>query len=373
MKFLYKINSSYDGFSPDKIKERKNGAFLKYNWREYFDDVNEGDIIFTLFKGRGIKRGIYLVSKVTQKIIPSKSIICKIIHYDENQPLIEPSEFSKYERQLIPRPYGAVYVIPPFLDIEFEKIQKEITISEIDVGTKIYCKNCLDNNANGCENCLIFNKKYLIKWGNEVKLKTPYIEQSISPFWVLPYQSHWIKTNIRQHAISQIIYAFKAGYKKYANLLALGIKKEIEIDPIFNEITFDFIVGIPLSPKKKTNGEIDRVAEICTILKKMINVKYIPDALLLTNHISRREYKSLDIEYKFSSDYYTFLKINTPDDLSNKKILLIDDIITDGKTLSIAAKKIKEKFSNCQIYSATAGIMAKKRNMKFDVIKKFKD
>ena len=37
-----------------------------------------------------------------------------------------------------------------------------------------------------------------------------------------------------------------------------------------------------------------------------------------------------------------------------------------------AAKKIREKFPNCQIYSATAGIMAKKRNMKADVIKKFK-
>lgn len=372
MKFLYKINSSYDGFSPDKIKERKKGAYLTYNWREYFDDVSEGDIIFTLFKGRGVKRGIYLVSKVARKIIPSKNVICKIIYYDENQPLIEPSEFARYERQLIPRPYGTVYVIPPFLDIEFEKIQKEITISEINVGTKIYCKSCLDNNTNGCINCPIFNNRFLIKWGNEVKLKAANIEQSISPFWVIPYQSHWIKTNIRQHAVSQIIYAFKAGYKKYAHLLALGIKKEMDIDPVFNEINFDCIVGIPLSPKKKANGEFDRVNEICTILDNMINVRYLQDALSLSNHISRREYKSLEIEYKFSKDYYTYLQVNTTEDLNNKKVLLVDDIITDGKTLSIAAKKIREKFPNCQIYSATAGIMAKKRNMKADVIKKFK-
>ena len=74
---------------------------------------------------------------------------------------------------------------------------------------------------------------------------------------------------------------------------------------------------------------------------------------------------------EFKKDYNQFLQINTPD-LNNKVVLLIDDVVTDGATLQVTANKIKDKYPNCQICAATAGIMAKKRNMTARVIRKYK-
>ena len=69
MKYLYKINSSYDGFTPQKIEERmEKRTFLTFNWREYFDDVELGDIVFTYFIGSNVTKGIYLICKVSKKL-----------------------------------------------------------------------------------------------------------------------------------------------------------------------------------------------------------------------------------------------------------------------------------------------------------------
>ena len=58
MKYLYKINSSYDGFTPRKIEERmEKSTFLTFNWKEYFDEVELGDIVFTYFIGSTVTKG----------------------------------------------------------------------------------------------------------------------------------------------------------------------------------------------------------------------------------------------------------------------------------------------------------------------------
>jgi predicted amidophosphoribosyltransferase len=142
-------------------------------------------------------------------------------------------------------------------------------------------------------------------------------------------------------------------------------------NPGFKSVRFDYVLGIPLSPEKKKNGELDRVSEICKILSKEMGVEYLEEGLSLTEHVTRREYKRLG-KQTFTHDYYKSLELKTPIPLDNKTILIVDDVITDGVTLRVTAKKIKDSFPNCRIYAATAGIMAKVNNMKQDVVDKFK-
>ena len=231
--------------------------------------------------------------------------------------------------------------------------------------------NCYRCETKNCDKCSLLSPNFLIKWENEVALKIPLIEQVVAPFWIIPRQSHWMKKTITQHPISRIFYDFKSGYKSYARLFAFGILKALENDSRFTNVRFDHILGVPLSPEKKKNNELDRVAELCQILSDKTKISYLPEVLSLTTHITRREYKRMG-KSTFAVDYYESLKINVPTSLSNKTILIIDDVMTDGVTLGAISKKIKESFPDCRIYGATAGIMAKVDNMSLNAYDKFK-
>ena len=371
MKYLYKINSSYDGFTPQKIEERlEKDTYLVYNWREYFDDLNKGDIIFTYFTGPGVREGVYLISKISE-IKSDKHVIGKVLRHNLQEPLILPEDFKKYSAQILTRPIGSVYVIPPSLDIAFEDIKRKVTISEIEIKAKVNCFTCFKDNTFLCKSCSIFDTNFLIKWDNEVSLKIPKIKEITSPFWIIPRQSHWIKKTITEHPISDMFYSFKSGYEYYSRLFAFGILKAINIHPRFKRVEFNYILGIPLSPDKIKHGEFDRVAKLCKILSQEMNVRYLEDGLLLSESISRRYYKLLGKEKDFSKDYYNYLKLKTPT-LNNKTILLIDDVITDGTTLKTTSRRIKDSYPESQIYAATGGVMAKKNNMTVEVVQKFR-
>ena len=373
MKFLYKINSAYDGFTPQKIEERLHkGIYIVYNWKEYFDNVEKGDVVFTYFVGRGVKKGIYLIAKVSE-IKKDKLVIGKVLRYDQDKPLVPPQEFEKYKDKILTRPIGSVYVIPSSLDIVFEDLKKKVAISEIDIKKRVDCYTCYRNKAFNCNSCVLLNPNYLIKWDEEVSSKIRRlgkIKETTSAFWIIPRQAHWMKKTITQHPISEMFYDFKSGYYYYSNLFAFGILKAIDYHPRF-KIKFDYVLGIPLSPDKKKSGEIDRVAKLCEIVSKELKVNYLNDGLKLTKPISRRSYKLNGLgNQDFSRDYYKYLDLNTPN-LNNKTILIIYDVITDGITLKTTAKKVMDQYPNVSIYAATAGIMAKKGNMTANAIRKF--
>lgn len=366
MKYLYKINSTYDGFTPQKIEERlEKRAFLIFNWREYFDEVELGDVIFTYFIGNGVTKGIYLICKVSRKL-DNKRVLSRVLRYDQKEPLISPTAFAKYESDIITRPIGSVYVIPSFLDIAFEDLRKKVTVSEIEIEEKANCYRCEPKN---CAECPLLNPNFLIKWDNEVALKIPVIDQVVSPFWIIPRQSHKMKMSISEHPISRLWYDFKSGYEAYARLFAFGILKAIENDARFN-VQFDFILGVPLSPEKKKNNELDRVSELCKIISSETKIPYLPNGLSLTANVTKGEYRRLG-KATFEPDYYAALKLEIPTSLDGKTVLLIDDVVTDGPTFKIISKKIKDSYPDCHIFGAAAGIMAKVGNMSQNAYDKF--
>ena len=368
MKYLYKINSNYDGFTPAKIEERMEKAtFLTLNWKEYFDDVELGDFVFVYFTGKPAANGIYVICKVSKKL-NGKKVLTRILRYSQNKPLISPTIFKKYQKKIMNRPIGSVFVIPSFLDITFEAIREKVTISEIEMKEDANCYECETKN---CSECSLLKPNFLIKWESEVALSIPSLEQIISPYWIIPRQSHWMKRTISEHPISRIFYDFKSGYKAFARLFANGIFKEIQDDTRFNSVRFDYILAVPLSPEKKKNHEVDRVAELCKILSEETGIPYLPNKLSLTAHIIRREYKR-EGKTTFANDYFNNLRIASSIPLDGKTVLVVDDVITDGVTLGTISKKIKDRYQTCRVFGASAGIMAKVDNMVPNAYKKFR-
>lgn len=369
MYYLYRISSSYDGFTPEQIpyRVRKKRDFY-YSWPQYFDQVERGSIVFTYFIGSGVSRGIYLISKVTQLIEPNIAK-AKVLDYDSKTPILADDDLARYKKVIFNRPRGSVFVIPTFLDPFFEKILRDRVISDIEISEKIDCYECFEKGKFPCNKCSIFDRDYIINFGKEVSLKIPGYECVTAPFWVIPYQSHWTKTTIRQHTISRIFYNFKAGFSQYARLFARGIKKAMQAEPKMTKVKFDLVLGVPLSPRKKKK-EFDRVKELCSELSKITKIGYLPNGLVLSRHISRKEYRNWYSNTKFIGDYCKALKLNAGS-LNAKAILIVDDVITDGMTLRAISEKIAKKFPRSLLYGAAGAIMAKKKNVSPIAVKKF--
>jgi len=361
MYYVYRISSSYDGFTPKKIESRLVDArYLEYNWNQYYDQLEKGDIVFTFFTGGEVLPAVYLISKIVE-IKGDKKAKGKVLRYDMENPLIPVEEFLQIEDLVFTRLRGSVFVVPPSLDRFFDKVLSREVLSDIEIFEKVDCRHC---GYKDLRKCAIFSPEYMINWNKEVDLRIPGFSNIISPFWILPRQSWWMKLSYSQHIISRIFYAFKSGYDLYARLFAEGILIAMERDETFSKVKFDLITNIPLSPEKKTAGELDRVDLVCSILSSILGSLYLKNVLVLSKPISRREYKFLGkSSLEFANDYFRFLEWNSKQSLDDKKILVADDVITDGKTLTTFAKKIHEKYPKAQLYVATCGIMAKMRNM----------
>ena len=370
LKFLYRILSTYDGFTPAEIPKRITGSYcLTYNWNQYFDQVNKGDIIFTYFTGPGeFSTGIYLISRVIQ--VDGRSVLGKIKNYNVKEPLVPPDSFEKLKGHIITRNRGSVFVIPPFVDNFFENVYRQETTSELDIPSGVDCPECHKGLAHA--KCPWRDLEYLVNWPREVVTQVPDYDAVTAAYWIVPRQAHWLSETSSTHRISSIFYAFKAGYMQYALMFATGIELAIRRHPLMKAVSFDALLSVPLSPEKKLNGEPDRVSEICKILSSMLGVPYLRNELVLSKHVSRTQYKkSGKGTIPFKRDYSSALSVTNPKLLEHKKILIVDDVITDGVTLRVVARKLRAAVPDCSVFAATAGVMAKKPNLRYRTLKKF--
>ncbi|MEX2706783.1 MAG: phosphoribosyltransferase [Candidatus Freyrarchaeum guaymaensis] len=371
MYYVYRISSSYDGFVPKIIPKRiKENRYLVYNWNQYSDQAERGDIVFTYFTGKNVLSGVYLISRIVKVNRADKKVEGKVLSYSCESPLISTEELNKVKDKIFTRPRGSVFVVPPLLYPFFDKILSKEVVSDIEIFEKVNCHEC--KYKENFSKCPIFSPDYMINWHREVNLHIREIARIISPFWIIPKQSWWMKLSHTQHTPSKFFYSFKSGYPLYSHLFAEGIITAIKRDPLFSKLKFDYIINIPLSPDKKEAGELDRVDVVCLDLTKLLDVPYIKNTLILSQPISRRLYKFLEkTSTEFVQDYIRYLRWNKEYPLDSKNILIVDDVVTDGKTLMAFAKKIHERYLDANLYAATCGIMAKKRNMKSIVIKKY--
>jgi predicted amidophosphoribosyltransferase len=118
---------------------------------------------------------------------------------------------------------------------------------------------------------------------------------------------------------------------------------------------FDAVVPMPLSPDKAEAGEIHRTALLAKEIAILLGTK-VASVLSLNQPISKHRLRTgMGLSAKqFERRYREALAV----DFGVRhfgRILLLDDVCTEGSTLRCAVQAIREVNAECIIVGATAG------------------
>ncbi len=120
----------------------------------------------------------------------------------------------------------------------------------------------------------------------------------------------------------------KSKYSMNEPLKAISIQYYIETFSKIHTIKFDYIIPVPMD--KGRERKYDHVFEITKILSKKLNIELETDNLI---KIKRTEPQAGLTMAKRLKNLNGAFKLNNPDKLSNKTVLLIDDVYTTGTTI----------------------------------------
>lgn len=144
--------------------------------------------------------------------------------------------------------------------------------------------------------------------------------------------------------IKDLIHDFKYNGKRYKAIsLAYYLKKVIEKE----NIEYDMIIPVPLHKNRQEQRGYNQCAVLCKELDKNINkytdgLKRIKDTKMQT---------LISVEERLTNLIDAF-EINT--DVYNKRILLIDDIVTTGSTMRECTQVLYKNGANIVIGAAIA-------------------
>jgi predicted amidophosphoribosyltransferase len=155
---------------------------------------------------------------------------------------------------------------------------------------------------------------------------------------------------------SEMFKRFKVGEKALAYPLALAIYTALGKRDLLD---FDAVVPIPLSPDKEQAKEMHRTRLLATELASLLDAR-VGEYLSLLGPISKRRLIASGFRVQdFEQEYGDLLQVD-PAIQRADRILLVDDVCTNGSTLRSAARKIQTVNSDCEIVAATAGQMVVK-------------
>lgn len=117
------------------------------------------------------------------------------------------------------------------------------------------------------------------------------------------------------------------------------------------------MVPIPLSPEKAQANELDRTGALATELARLLPGSRVTPVLSLNGPISKRRMQAQGYTpTQFMNRYRQLLAIN-PAVADLRRIVLLDDVITRGSTLSVAISAIRQVNPQIEIVAAAAGQM----------------
>ncbi len=341
MRFVYKINSSYDGFSPSKILERmRDGLYLELGWRKYIDVVSLRDEVWIVFTGRGFEKGVYVQGLISTIDADTSKVRIRVRNFSQDVPLSDQHTSGSLIEAVNVR-NRQVFLWPQGIEI-----QETCSVSD-----------CL---AKKCQSCRIWQTFPLLDKAHYSPPRALRGFPVIPAYWIVPKRCFLYYGSLQPAPWHKIISAkfasLKLGEKSMIYPFAVGINSALAISGVAG---FDAIVPIPLSPDKISNGELDRVSELGRELSK-INGIPLRRILSLSNPISKRRMVQQGFTAsEFKERYNEFLQVDSKVK-QFKKIILLDDVITNGTTMSVAANSLRRVNANLEIVVTSAGQMTLK-------------
>lgn len=158
--------------------------------------------------------------------------------------------------------------------------------------------------------------------------------------------------------ISNLLVSLKLKRDDKKIKLLAGLLK-ITIEKRYKEKMFDMIVSVPSLKSKEDKEGFNRIDILCENLSKKLDINFSKNALKKTRQTKKQhDLKGNERHSNLLNSYFADSKI-----VENKRILLIDDIITTASTLSTCAAELKNKGAKnvyCATISATILIINKK-------------
>jgi|SRR5690606_18684945 len=153
--------------------------------------------------------------------------------------------------------------------------------------------------------------------------------------------------------VQQLIHNLKyKGFEEIGAFLGEWYGYELSASPLYKNI--DFVLPVPLHPKKLKKRKYNQVAEFARGISNIIGATYRDDILIQTKKTTSQTKKRRVDRWREKKNAYEITKgIN----FAGKHILLVDDVITTGATIE-ACTKVLKNHQNCKVSIATIAITA---------------
>lgn len=154
--------------------------------------------------------------------------------------------------------------------------------------------------------------------------------------------------------MQKIIHHFKySGFTKIGNLFGSILADEL-LKSTLNVSEYDIITHVPLFVSKERSRGYNQSAVLAEAMNKKLSLDYIPDLLKRIKDTKSQTY--MKKEERIANVKNVF-RLDDKYEIKGKKIILVDDVMTTGSTVSECIKVLKKK--GCEKVLAAAIAIAK--------------
>jgi len=339
MKFLYKIYSRYDGFTPSRIPERKDeDGRLVLGWRHYIDVLERGAEVWVFFHGhRSYRAGVYVKGFVQEIDSDSSQVFLRVREWSSTEPL-DDRQTNALVADAVAQRGRQVFFLP-------ETLRPTPTCN---------VQSCASRQ---CDHCARWNRLPVIANGSYAwpTRLTNNLSAFVPAYWVIPTRSFVYRLDrpiarpVQES--SDLFYRFKAGEGALAYPLARGIYEALRRRHLLD---FDAIVPIPLSPDK--TSELHRTRALARELGRLLGIPVV-EALSLRAPVSKRRLRNAGWSARdFERHYIELLEVASQVARHNR-VLLIDDVCDHGSTLRCGAERLRQDHPHLNVMAVSAGQM----------------
>ena len=347
MKFVFKVWSNYDVFTPARIPQRRlPGGLLHLGWSKYIEAVERGSEIWVYFHGsHHFDNGVYVRGVAQEVNVEERFVRLRVREYSTDEPLTDAATSARIAELVAARGLQ-VFLLPEFLD----------AAPACDVTTAaLTCK------ARHCGNCATWRSLPIVRrrnLGSPHRLPDEVARNLVPAYWVIPPRNFLhmagrrFKDAIRR--TDELFKRFKSGEEKLAFPLALGMREALADRQLDN---VECVIPVPLSPDKAEDGEIHRTRLLARELGRLLGVP-MREYLTLREPISKRRLRG-EQGYGATAFELAYRKaLDVSPRLGNyERVALVDDVCTEGSTISACFKEMRRVNPELEVVATTAGQM----------------
>ena len=208
------------------------------------------------------------------------------------------------------------------------------------------CSNLLlDNEAYICTNCRHDLPVTNFHFNNDKTVSNIFygrseIEQATALLW-------FEKKGISQKLIHNLKYK---GFEEIGLFLGDWLGEELKTIESYQNI--DLVIPVPLHKKKLRKRGYNQVTKFGQQLAKALQVEFMNDVLIKTTNTHSQVHKNRISRWLNNSEIFNATNLHK---ITNKHVLLVDDIVTTGATLE-SCITVLQKAKNVKISIATMAV-----------------